>query len=79
MRYVMIYFVIFIGESTDGNLGIQTRASLEGRIKKLEIVASGGVIPKKAGQGKKLEKYETNANKGTYNQSNDVELTSGKK
>jgi nucleolar protein 58 len=67
-------------DTSDGSLGIQNRASLEGRIKKLEIIASGGVIKKGSGQGKKIEKYVSNVNNnGTYNQSNDVEITNGTK
>jgi hypothetical protein len=61
-------------------MGIQNRAALEGRIKKLEIIASGGVIAKKPAQGKKIEKHVSNVNAtGTYNQSNDVEITIGHK
>ncbi len=74
MHYVLI-ISLFLGENTDGNLGIQNRASLEGRVKKLEIIASGGVLTKKPGQGKKIEKYVSNNNTGVYNKGNDVELT----
>lgn len=55
---------------------MQNRASLEGRIKKLEIIASGGVIAKKPAQGKNIEKHVSNVNgNGAYNQSSDVVLT----
>lgn len=61
-------------ENSDGQLGIKTRASLEGRIKKLEIVAAGGVLPKKT-QGKQIEKHVVEKGKGVYNQSNDIVIS----
>jgi len=62
-------------ENADGNLGVQSKASLESRIRKLEIVANGGTITKKPAMGKKIEKVTTEGGTGVYNTGNDVALT----
>lgn len=81
MRQYNIYMELihFIGDSNDGAIGVQSKAYLESRIKQLEKGIPGNMISKNkgAGQGKKIEKYNSDNTKssGLYNDEDEVKIT----
>jgi nucleolar protein 58 len=68
-------------DNTDGNVGIQHKANLEAKIKRLEQGLPAFIVGDKKPNGKKIEKYtnSTNAKSGVYNQDAEVQLTKKKK
>jgi hypothetical protein len=59
-------------ENTDGTIGSQNKAYIEARIKQLENNLTG--ISKNNGEGKKVDKFVKQTNKGNFNSNNDVHL-----
>ncbi len=71
--------IILIGDSNDGAIGVHSKAYIESRIKQLEKGFSGNTVSKTkgAGQGKKIEKYNSENGKtaGVYNYEDEVKVT----